>query len=85
MLGLVLNRDKLTSLKWLFFRIVWIVWADFGKFSSVLVQLLNPLHDPDYYRVCEKRHTNPLEAKRCEFASPNAPITPGEILENTDK
>ena len=46
MLGLVLNKHKLTPLKWLFFCIVWIVWDDFGKLSSVLVRLLSPLHDP---------------------------------------
>ena len=38
--GLVLNKDKLTLLKCLFFCIVWIVWADFGKLSCLALYII---------------------------------------------
>ena len=40
--GSALNKDKFTPLKWLFFCIVWISWADLGSLRSVLVRLLCP-------------------------------------------
>ena len=55
--GLVLNKDKFTPLKCLFFCIVWISWADFGKCNSLLVHLLSTLHNP-FLDVCEKGQPN---------------------------
>ena len=70
--GLVLNKDKLTPLKSLFSCIVWIVWADLGKLSSVLVQLLGPLRNLfQDMSVSNANQTNPWKQNAL-----NAPITP---------
>ena len=48
-----------------------------GKFGSVLAHLLSPLHNPSKdMSVSNANQTNPLEAKRCEFASPDTLSTP---------
>ena len=50
------------------------VWS---SSSSVFVQLFSPLHNLfQDMSVSNANQTNPLEAIRCEFASPDAPITP---------
>lgn len=60
----------------MFFCIARISRADLGKFSSVLVHLLSPLNNPfQDMSMSNANQMNPSEAKRFEFASPDATIT----------
>ena len=69
--GSALNKDKFTPLKWLFFYIVWISWADLGSLRSVLVHLLCP------YIYSPRKRLRVTSYLLNEEAAPTLPLPTG--------